>query len=130
MTTAQQAMPTEALDHAAAMERAAKYFSTAAGRSMLPAEFDARVAAFFESFEKKLKESNTFAFAVLKDVPCPQDFFEAWAGRKRIWEWRHEKVGPLPSDTINGKVMSKPSDFFAALERHGRKREDEEIPVL
>src|SRR5687768_16507532 len=111
----------EAGDHAQAMERAANYFLAAARRGDLgasPTEFDARVKAFFS----QLEASRAYLLAVLADCPCPVEFFKPWASRKTVFRWRKAATDPLPSVVRNQKVLVKPSDFFIALEIHGREK--------
>lgn len=82
------------------------------------AEFD---AAVFEMRELRTEylEMRALLMAYLEDEPCPQQMFTAWASTPRIRDWRNAETDPLPTVELNGKVCIRPSDFFAALKRHG-----------
>jgi hypothetical protein len=82
------------------------------------AEFD---AAVFEMRELRIEYLGMRALlmAYLEDEPCPQQMFSVWASRPRILEWRNAEKDPLPAVELNGKICVRPSDFFAALKRHG-----------
>lgn len=112
----------EAKEHARAITAAAEFFAAAAKRGELPlteAEFEARVKEFYAKLEENVKLSNALLLAVLRDEPCPQVLFAPWASTHAIWQWRHATKDPMPAQMLNGKVMIRPSDFFAALRRHG-----------
>lgn len=103
--------------------QAAEFFQTLARRSELPLtpdEFDARVKAFYEQLDEKLALSNAIVMAVLRDEPMPQSVYSPWASSSMLWQWRAASEHPLPFSVFNGKVMIKPSDFFAALKHHGK----------
>lgn len=113
----------EVKEHAAAAKKAADYFLDLARRSelpMSPVEFDERVRQFFTQLDARLGEANALALAALEDRPVPQSFFAAWASKTTIWRWRSAKNQPLKCEDINGQIMIRPSDFFRALELHGR----------
>lgn len=113
----------EAKTHALAIERAAVFFAAAAKRGELPLtpdEFEERVKEFFTGLETKLGLSNALMMAAWEDRPVPQACYKAWASAPVVYTWRHAEKNPLPVVTLNGKIMIKPSDFFAALRTHGR----------
>jgi hypothetical protein len=114
----------DAKNHAAAIAKAAEFFSAAAKRGELPLtpeEFETRVTEFYRGLEAKLELSNALLLAVQLDQPCPQSLFAPWASTAAIWQWRKAEKNPLPAVSLNGKVCIKPSDFFAALKTHGKE---------
>jgi hypothetical protein len=115
----------QAKDHAHAMEQAADFIRELARRNELPLtekEFNERVEAFYASLKKQLSAANALLLAVIKDEPCPQSLFEPWASAPTIWQWRTADAHPLQSECLNGKVMIRPSAFFAALKFHGKPK--------
>lgn len=114
------------VDHAKAVQRAADYFAQLARGGELPftpAGLERRAKEFFNRMDEKLGASNALALAALHDLPCPQSLFAPWASPSVIWQWRRAKVDPLPVEILNGKVMLKPSAFFAALRQHGIRQQ-------
>lgn len=125
MAVPAQSTKSDTKAHAQAVAKAAEYFTFLAKRGELPlteAEFDARVKGFYEGLEARLELSNALLMAYLQDQPCPQALFRPWASAATIWQWRNTEKNPLPAVTLNGKVMIKPSDFFAALALHGEEK--------
>lgn len=113
----------EVKEHAAAAKKAADYFIELARRSELPLterEFEERVGEFFKQLDTRLGEANALVFAALEDRPMPQSFFAPWASKSAIRTWRLAKNSPLKCETMNGQIMIRPSEFFRALELHGR----------
>lgn len=123
------ATPAQSLtrQHARATEQAAAYFRDLAKSGELPltpADLEAAVKKFQTELKRSEKATNAFLAAYLKDEPLPQSYFEAWASVETMYRWRMLPAdqAPLVTETLNGKVCIKPTEFFRALKLHGRAK--------
>lgn len=65
---------------------------------------------------KAVHEAAAMVFAAHQDQPLPQAFYAPWASQPTISRWR---AAGLTVVERNGKILIRPSVFFAALEKHG-----------
>lgn len=110
-------------EHAKAAERAGEYFAMLAKCGELPItldDFEARVKKFYAELDERQAQANALIFAALQDQPCPCALFKPWASWDTISAWSKKETDPLKTELLNGKLCLRPSDFFAALKRHGK----------
>lgn len=110
-------------EHAKAAERAAEYFSLLAKCGELPITPDGlteHARAFFKKLDAREEQCVALALAALADQPCPCSLFRPWASWDVINAWSKKETDPLKTELLNGKLCLRPSDFFAALKRHGK----------
>lgn len=110
-------------EHARAAERAADYFAMLAKCGELPITPDGlteHARAFFKKLDAREEQCVALVLAALEDQPCPCALFKPWASWDTITAWSKKSVDPLPTQLLNGKLCVVPSQFFAALKRHGK----------
>jgi len=86
-------------------------------------EFDALVAEL-RAMRKELLGWQVLAVSLLENEFVPVRVFKPWASYSQIHIWSKLPADQSPIETrlLNKKSCCRPSDFFAALKRHGRAR--------
>ena len=111
--------------HAYAVAEAARHFQQLAASGempLTPAELQAALGKMAARVESCVEQLPAMELAAKLDAPLPVACYRPWASYAvvRLWAMRKDE-DQLPTALLNGKLCVKPSDFFRALAKLGRR---------